>query len=302
MKVRSEDYLIRPGSKVRLQQRETSAKGFEGKKQAKKILVEKRKKLGELQNKLFAQKMHSVLIIFQAMDAAGKDSDIREVFSGIDPHGCHVTSFGRPSEEELAHDFLWRHQQHLPRKGHIGIFNRSYYEETLPVRVHPDLLALQNLPPEGLHNIWEHRFQDINAHEEHLRRNGTLVIKFFLNLSRDEQRMRFIERIVRKEKNYKFSSGDIKERALWNEYRKADEAMLEATSTEHAPWFIIPADKKWLSRAIIASIIAEKIKELKPIYPCMNRERRKELLLLKFDLEHEEAERKKKQRKARKKK
>lgn len=282
------DFMVSPGTKVKLKGIKTASKAdFKKKKIAKRFLDRCAQEIAQLQNMLFAQKNHGVLIIFQAMDAAGKDSNIRKVFAYVDPHGCSVKSFGRPSDEELAHDYMWRHVPALPKRGHISIFNRSYYEEVLVVRVHPDVLAKQNLPAESLKDVWKRRYDEINAFEKYLSSNGITVIKIFLHVSRDEQKLRFIERIARKEKNYKFSSGDVKERDHWDVYQSANEEMLSATSTKNAPWYIIPADQKWFSRAIISDIVRKRLKMLKPKYPTMIREKRKELLVLKDDLKHE---------------
>ncbi len=281
--------IVRPGRDADIAERNTENAGeFRGKKRAKKFLEKKKAQIARLQNALFAQKQHGVVIVFQAMDAAGKDSAIKEIFEAVDPHGCHVTSFGRPSEEEMSHDFLWRHGRYLPRRGHMAVFNRSYYEELIVVRVHGDLLVKQNLPPEALLDIWHGRFTDINAHEAYLARNGIIVIKFFLHISKDEQKARFLERLTRPEKNYKFSAGDMKERECWDKYMKAYEKMLTATSTPHAPWYVIPSDHKWNARALIADIIVKRLRALNPHYPVLDREQRKDLLVLREDLQLED--------------
>jgi PPK2 family polyphosphate:nucleotide phosphotransferase len=228
---------------------------------------------------LYAENRHSLLLIFQAMDAAGKDGAIRHVMSGLNPQGCQVYSFKHPSAEEIDHDFLWRTTRCLPERGRIGIFNRSYYEEVLIVRVHPEILAAQNLPPEISigDDLWQHRYQSINDLERHLHRNGTRTVKFFLHLSKDEQRKRFLARIDTPEKNWKFSENDIAERKLWNEYRAAYESCLSATSTRHAPWYVVPADDKPNARLIISQVVLDTLKELKLAYPKTTPEHRREL-------------------------
>lgn len=225
--------------------------------------------LAELQHILYAHSHHSVLLVFQAMDAAGKDSTIRAVLSGVDPAGCEVTAFKRPSETELAHDFLWRTTQHLPQRGRIGVFNRSYYEEVLAVRVHPEFLDVQNLPyrPKKLTDLWRQRYDSICEHEQHLARNGTVILKFWLNVSRDEQRDRLLARLDEPEKNWKFESGDLGERALWKNYMAAYQDALNATSRPHAPWYAIPADSKSYMRMTIADIVVRTLKSLDLKYP-----------------------------------
>jgi PPK2 family polyphosphate:nucleotide phosphotransferase len=218
-----------------------------------------------------------VLLVFQAMDAAGKDGTIKHLTSGINPQGCQVVSFKRPSSEELDHDFLWRHMRHVPARGQIGIFNRSYYEEVLVVRVHPELLQRQKLPPEELVDVWQNRFQEMNRFEEHLERNGTVVLKFFLNLSRKEQRKRFLKRIDEPEKNWKFSVRDFEERAHWDDYQTAYEDMLQRTSTMTAPWFVIPSDDKWFARLVISETICLTLERLGLDFPRVSDERRAEL-------------------------
>jgi PPK2 family polyphosphate:nucleotide phosphotransferase len=246
--------------------------------------------LSNLQDKLYAQKRHSVLIILQAMDAAGKDSTIKHVMSGVNPQGCQVTSFKTPSTEELSHDYLWRCVKALPASGNIGIFNRSYYEEVLVTRVHPEFLALQNLPS-GLvgKDLWQRRFKEINSLEEYLTNNGTVVIKFFLNVSKDEQRKRFLKRIDLSEKNWKFSANDAKERMHWDEYIKAYEECLSNTSTKCAPWYVIPADNKPFMRLMVGHIICSEFKKINPQYPKLNKEQREELEIAAALLNQEEA-------------
>lgn len=224
--------------------------------------------LAELQDKLYAQDRWSVLLIFQAMDAAGKDGTIKHVMSGVNPQGCQVFSFKTPSNEELDHDFLWRCQKRLPERGRIGIFNRSYYEETLAVRVHPEFLAGQKLPPQcvGKH-IWDERFQDIRGLERYLTRNGTLVRKFFLHVSKEEQKKRFLERIELPEKNWKFSASDVKERGFWDDYMKAYEDTIRQTATKDSPWYVVPADNKWFTRLVVAAAVIDALASLDLHYP-----------------------------------
>lgn len=264
------------------------------KKELKKELKQLRKQIGVLQHQLFAEDKNALLLIFQAMDAAGKDSTIRAVLSGVNPAGCHVSSFKKPSTEELDHDYLWRSAIRLPERGRIGVFNRSYYEETLVVRVHPNYLRYQRLPdlPESIvftgqdekgkesamQDFWQQRFESIRDHEKHLVRNGTTIIKFWLNVSRDEQKQRFLSRLNEPEKNWKFSADDLKERALWDKYMNAYEDTINATSTEHAPWYAIPADNKPFMRVEVARIILATLKAINPQYPTVNEDE-----LSKFD-------------------
>ncbi|MBI5733141.1 polyphosphate kinase 2 family protein [Candidatus Jorgensenbacteria bacterium] len=281
------DLLVKPGELVKLKKLKTDSwLGFKGKKDSKKFVERRALKLGEYQNLLYAQGRYGVLVIVQAMDAAGKDTCVRNVFSEIDPHGFNVVSFKRPSEEALNHDWIWRHTPHLPARGHITVWNRSWYEEMVVVRVHPEFLAKQNLPPETMNDIWTNRFRDINNFEEYLTRNGIVILKFFLHLSKSEQTARFTQRIEIKEKNYKFSAGDIGERLRWKEYMKAYEAVLSKTSTKHAPWYVVPADHKWVTRAAVADIVVKRLKRMKLRYPVIPLERRRELLVLKDDLKH----------------
>lgn len=241
--------------------------------------------LAELQDVLYAQDRWSVLLVFQAMDAAGKDGTIKHVMSGVNPQGCQVTSFKVPTSDDLDHDFLWRCMKQLPERGCIGIFNRSYYEETLVVRVHPEFLAGQKLPPELVtKHIWDERFQDIRAFERYLARNGTIVLKFFLHVSRDEQKKRFLERVEHPEKNWKFSANDIKERAHWDDYMKAYEETIRATATEDAPWFVVPADNKWFTRVVVSSAIIDSLAALDLKYPRLTAAQRAELATAKETL------------------
>lgn len=239
------------------------------KERAKQVLEESQKDLSRAQELLYADNRYSLLIIFQAMDAAGKDGTIKHVMSGVNPQGCQVFSFKTPSQEEMDHNFLWRYMRNLPERGRIGIFNRSYYEDVLVVKVHPEYLGNQIPLKNGKINksFWDHRYEDINHFEQHLVRNGTVILKFFLNVSKEEQKVRFLERLNRPEKNWKFSSSDIRERGYWDDYMKAYEDALEATSTEWAPWYVIPADYKWASRALVADIVTTTLLDLDLSFP-----------------------------------
>jgi PPK2 family polyphosphate:nucleotide phosphotransferase len=254
---------------------------YADKRDYKKLLKEYREEIDELQRMMYAQDRHSVLLIFQAMDAAGKDGTIRHIMSGVNVHGIAEHAFKQPSAEELDHDFLWRTTKALPQRGRIGIFNRSYYEEVLVVRVHPEILTeAQKLPREltrDLDQVWQGRYRSIRDIEEHLARNGTLVLKFFLNLGRDEQRQRFIARIDEAEKNWKFSEGDVKERRYWDDYMRAYEDAINATAAPHAPWFVVPADDKRNMRLIVSQIVLEGLRRLDLRYPQVSDERRAEL-------------------------
>lgn len=245
--------------------------------------------LAGLQDRLYAQDRWAVLLVFQAMDAAGKDSAIKHVMSGLNPQGCQVFSFKAPSAEELDHDYLWRCVRCLPERGRIGIFNRSYYEETLVVRVHPEWLEGQKLPPSRVgKDLWDDRFQDIRALERHLDRNGTAVCKFFLNVSKDEQRHRFLERIDNPAKHWKFSSADVAERAHWDAYMDAYEDTIRQTATERAPWYVVPADHKWFTRLVVAGAVVETLASLDPRYPEPDARQRKELAAARAELERED--------------
>ena len=251
-----------------LHQASTLAENIPGKKAYKKRLENLVDELDDLQRRLYASDKYSVLLVFQAMDAAGKDSTIRAVMSGVDPAGCQVFSFKQPSSEELDHDFLWRTAKSLPQRGRIGIFNRSYYEEVLVVRVHPEYLGGQKLPFHvGLEELWQQRYESIRDHEKHLARNGTVILKFWLNVSRDEQRKRFLSRLDDQRKNWKFSAGDIDESKLWKDYMNAYEQALNATSRPWAPWYAIPADDKPSARLQVAETIVEALKSLDLQYP-----------------------------------
>ena len=248
------------------------------KKRAKEALAMGVRALAELQDRLYAQDKWAVLLIFQAMDAAGKDGVIKHVMSGVNPQGCQVFSFKSPSADDLDHDYLWRCMKVLPNRGHIGIFNRSYYEETLVVRVHPEFLARQKLPPTLVtKNIWKQRFEDIGNFERYLAHNGVVVRKFFLNVSKKEQRQRFLERIENPEKNWKFSASDAAEREHWKEYAEAYEDMICHTSSEEAPWFVVPADNKWFTRVVVAAAVIETLASLDLKYPEVGEDKLKEL-------------------------
>lgn len=258
------------------------------KEQALTLLEANRQKLAELQELFWASNTYSMLIILQGMDAAGKDSTIAHVMSGINPQGCQVTSFKTPSAEELDHDFLWRYSKALPERGSIGIFNRSYYEDVLIVKVRPEVLGMQKLPPEdeGKH-FWAQRYEDINMFERHLVRNGTVVLKFFLNLSKKEQKQRLLDRLDNPDKEWKFSLTDLSERSKWADYMEAYEDMLNKTSTEWAPWYVVPADKKWVAHASISEIILSQIKKLDLKYPVLSKEQHAALEKARVELEKE---------------
>jgi len=280
MKIDCKDFRVVEGKKVKLEKWPTLMQPFyTEKKPYLELLKRQVDELSAQQRLLYASDNYSLLLIFQAMDAAGKDGAIRHVMSGINPQGCQVFSFKHPSATELDHDFLWRTSQCLPERGRIGIFNRSYYEEVLIVRVHPEILQSQGLPGQLLNKktIWKERYRSIIDLESHLHRNGTQVIKFFLHLSKEEQRKRFIDRIDDPEKNWKFSMADVEERKYWKQYMHAYEECLSATSTKNAPWYVVPADDKKNSRLIISEIILETFKALKMHYPETSEERRQEL-------------------------
>ncbi len=283
-------FVVPPGMKVALA-RDYDPRykaDFVKKSQAREKLREGIRRLAELQDKLYAQNTYALLILFQAMDAAGKDSTIKHVMSGINPQGCQVFSFKAPSSTELDHDYLWRCFKALPERGRIGIFNRSYYEEVLVVRVHPALLDSQRLPPEARgEGIWERRFEEINAFEKYLVRNGIVVLKFFLNVSKQEQKKRFLERIDRPEKNWKFSTADCRERQFWDDYQAAYEEVFHHTSTPWAPWHVIPADRKWFTRLAVAAVIYAKMEALNLAYPTVSDAHLAELQEAKKQLEAE---------------
>jgi PPK2 family polyphosphate:nucleotide phosphotransferase len=279
-KIDPEDFRVRPGKKVDLNDWPTIVKpAYQTEEEYHTLIAEHVHKLSARQNLLYASDTYALLLIFQAMDAAGKDSAIKHVMSGVNPQGCQVYSFKHPSAEELNHDFLWNAARKLPERGKIGIFNRSYYEEVLIVRVHPELLRAEGLPKEvnDPKAIWRDRYRSIVNLEDHLHRNSTRVIKFFLHLSKEEQRKRFLKRLDTPEKNWKFSMADVEERKYWNQYMKAYEACLSATSTRTAPWYVVPADDKANAQLIVSRIVLTTIKELKLDYPKLSSEHRKEL-------------------------
>ncbi len=252
--------------------------GVDSKDEAKRLLQEGVAKLSVLQDKLYAENGWALLLIFQAMDAAGKDGVIKHVMSGVNPQGCQVYSFKAPSAEELNHDYLWRTMKCVPERGRIGIFNRSYYEEVLVVRVHPELLKAQHIPPSLItKDIWKERYEDISAFERYMTRNGILIRKFFLNVSRKEQKRRFLDRLDHPEKNWKFSVADIRERACWDDYMEAYQDMIRHTSTPEAPWHVIPADNKWFTRIAVASAIVDTLEDLNLSYPTVDAAKAKEL-------------------------
>ena len=276
-----QQFKVAQGGRADLSHRPTRiAAAYRDEDQARQLLAEQVERTSELQDLLYASNTWSLLVIFQAMDAAGKDGAIKYVLSGVNPVGCQVTSFKQPSVEELDHDFLWRAVKALPERGRIGLFNRSYYEEVLIARVHPELLQKQGLPAElvDLKHIWAQRYQSILDFEAHLQRNGTRVIKFYLHVSKEEQRLRFLERIDHPEKNWKFQLSDVAEREHWDEYREAYEQCLSATSTSHAPWYVVPADDKKNARLIMSQIINQTLEALDLHYPKLDKTRRDELL------------------------
>jgi PPK2 family polyphosphate:nucleotide phosphotransferase len=272
-------FRVVPGKKLRLEDHDPGDTGrFTSKEDGRRHLEKGRERLHELQEKLYAQDEWALLLIFQAMDAAGKDSVIEHVMSGVNPQGCQVYSFKAPSSEELDHDFLWRTARCLPERGRIGVFNRSHYEEVLVVRVHSSILERQKLPARLVsEDIWKERYQDIKGWERHLARNGTAIRKFFLNVSPEEQRKRFLARLDEPEKNWKFAAADVEERQHWDDYMKAYEDALEATSTEHAPWYVIPADHKWFTRLAVADVIVEALEEIDPQFPEVSTTQKEEL-------------------------
>jgi PPK2 family polyphosphate:nucleotide phosphotransferase len=281
MKINPKDFRVPEGEKVRLRQWATNiAPVYKSEQHYQKLLAEHVAQLSSLQQLLYAANSHAILLIFQAMDAAGKDGAISHVMSGVNPQGCQVFSFKHPSSAELQHDFLWRTTRELPERGRIGIFNRSYYEEVLIVRVHPEILRSEGLAdvPSSQKALWHHRYRSISCLEKHLHENGTRILKFYLHLSKDEQRRRFLERIDDPKKNWKISLADIAERAFWKGYMKAYEDCLSATSTDYAPWYVVPADDKKNSRLIVSRIVVQALEELKMAYPEASAQRRRELL------------------------
>jgi PPK2 family polyphosphate:nucleotide phosphotransferase len=277
----SKPYRVTNGKDFRLKDVDPGDTGelkSEDKKRAKEALQTGIDALAELQDVLYAQDRWSLLLVFQAMDAAGKDGTIKHVMSGINPQGCQVSSFKTPTSTDLEHDFLWRCIKELPERGRIGIFNRSYYEETLVVRVHPEFLAAQKLPEACVtKHIWDERFQDIRGFERHLRRNGTIVLKFFLHVSKDEQQRRFLSRLDLPEKNWKFSANDSKERGFWDDYMKVYEETIRETATEESPWYVVPADNKWFTRVIVAAAVIDALASLDLHYPKVSKAKKKEL-------------------------
>lgn len=281
-------FRVPAGEKVRLEEWPTRIKPiYDSKKKYKHLLKARIKELSSLQTLLYASHRYALLLIFQAMDAAGKDGAIKHVMTGVNPQGCRVTSFKHPTPQELTHDFLWRTTRELPERGMIGIFNRSYYEEVLIVRVHPEILQAEGLPPELLEEkeIWRSRFRSIVDLERHLHDNGTRIVKFYLHLSPEEQRKRFLDRIEKPRKNWKFSRADLEERKRWNDYRKAYEDCLSSTSTRHSPWYIVPADDKENARLIISRVVVDALERLKMEYPRSDAKARRELKSLRKELE-----------------
>jgi len=280
---KDENLLIKPGKKLDLRKFDTKyTAGFKDKDDAEQMLKEDIERLAELQDMMFAMNKYSLLIVFQAMDAAGKDGTIKHVMSGVNPQGCEVTSFKEPSREELEHDYLWRVNKALPKRGMISIYNRSHYEEVLVVKVHPEYILFQNIPEiDSVDKIdksfWKSRYEAINNFEKQIAENGTVILKFFLHVSKEEQKKRFLSRIEEPEKNWKFSAGDVKERKYWNDYMEAYEDAINATSTDYAPWYVIPADKKWFMRACVGDIIVGTLEKLKLSYPAINEKQKTEL-------------------------
>lgn len=284
--MKCDDFRVERGARVRLKDWDPalvppslrSLRGEALKNRARSMVERNLRRLSEAQERLYANDTYSLLLVFQAMDAAGKDGMIKHVTSGLNPQGCQVFSFKQPSAEELDHNFLWRYARAMPERGRIGIFNRSYYEEVLVVRVHPEWLDRQRLPPGPRgRRFWEARFEDIRAFEKHLARNGTVILKFFLHVSKKEQKRRFLERLTDPEKYWKFNAADIEERRFWDDYMAAYEDALAHTSTRRAPWFIIPADHKWVARAIVSEIVADSVERLKLKPPKVSKERAAEL-------------------------
>src|ERR1700691_2313351 len=281
---------VAPGSEVRLPgDFDPGARfGVRKKKDGARLLTQGVELLAEYQQRLAAQDTYAVLVVLQGMDASGKDGTIRHVMSGVNPQGVHVSSFKVPSAEELGHDYLWRLARRLPARGEIGIFNRSHYEEVLAVRVHPENLDREKLPPESRgHDVWQRRFREINHWEQYLTDNGIRLVKLFLNVSKEEQRARFLQRIDRPEKNWKFSAADIRERQYWDQYQHAYSQMLSHTSTEWAPWHVLPADHKWFTRICAAAVIAQTLIDIDPRYPVSDEATRQELLRVRAELEAE---------------
>ncbi len=275
----AEPFCVNKGEKFRLKDFDPAdTTGVKSKQHAQNILDAREGVLSHLQEKLYAQDRWAVLVVLQGLDAAGKDGVIKHVMSGVNPQGCSVFSFKSPSTEELDHDYLWRAHKCVPERGRIGIFNRSYYEEVLIVRVHPTLLRAEKLPDEMItKHIWGQRYEDINAFEQYLTRNGVVIRKFFLHISKEEQKRRFLERLEDPKKNWKFSMADVNERGFWKDYQEAYEEMIQNTATKHAPWFVVPADNKWFTRLIVASAIIEALDELQLLFPDVDKAKKKEL-------------------------
>jgi PPK2 family polyphosphate:nucleotide phosphotransferase len=272
-------YRVDGGKHFRLKDFDPADTGhWSSKEQAAEFLQKGIACTADLQDKLYAQDSWSLLLIFQAMDAAGKDGIIKHVMTGVNPQGCQVFSFKAPSDRELQHDFLWRTTLCLPERGHIGIFNRSYYEEVLVVRVHPEILKNQKMPPALVgKKIWDERFEDIRSFERHMARSGTVIRKFFLHVSKKEQKRRFLDRLEEPEKNWKFSAADVRERGCWDDYQKAYEDMIRNTATEQAPWYIVPADNKWFTRIVVSAVVVEALESLGLVYPKVDEAKKKEL-------------------------
>ncbi len=281
-------FRVDGSGKFHLKSHKTNEKGGLDKDTAEEILDANRKRLSDFQEKLYAQDRWSLLLIFQGMDAAGKDSAIKAIFDGVNPQGCEVTSFKQPTSHELDHDFMWRSTIALPERGRIGIFNRSYYEECLVTRVHPEILHKEKIPPKLMtKNIWRERFEDITAFERYLSRNGTVILKFFLNVSKKEQRERFLDRLEQPAKNWKFSMNDITERAKWGRYQAVYQDIVRHTSTKAAPWYVVPADHKWFARVVIGSAIVAALEGLDLRFPDVDKDAKREFELVRKALQHE---------------
>ncbi len=288
-KALTRQFRIDRGQKFRLKDFDPAdTRGLKLKDEADKLIAASIQRMADLQERLYAQDRWTVLLVFQALDAAGKDSVIKHVMSGLNPQGCEVHPFKQPSSEDLDHDFLWRSSKNLPRRGHIGIFNRSYYEEVLVVRVHPELLAKQQLPRELVSKtIWDERYEDIKAFERYLTRQGVVIRKFFLNVSRDEQKKRFLERLDKPEKNWKFSVADVHEREHFADYMEAYQDAIQATATPRAPWYVVPADNKWFTRLVVATVVVETLESLRPAFPTLDSQKKRELRVVRAALESE---------------
>jgi PPK2 family polyphosphate:nucleotide phosphotransferase len=287
-----EPYQITKGEKFRLKDHHPAdTNGLKDKQQAQGLLEKSTEILSHMQEKLYAQDRWALLLIFQALDAAGKDGAIKHVMSGVNPQGCDVFSFKSPSNEELNHDYLWRAHKCIPERGKIGIFNRSYYEEVLVVRVHPAFLKAQKLPGRLItKHVWEERYEDIRSFERYLTRNGVVIRKFFLHISKEEQKKRFLERLEDSKKNWKFSMADVQERSFWKDYQEAFEEMIQRTATKHAPWYVIPADNKWFTRLAVASAIIQALNELDLAFPDVDKAKKKELEAVRDTLLHAKKE------------